>query len=125
MLKIFCVLLFTALAVKEAATEILRLKCETYANFSVIQENKRLMNHTYLTLTNTDLPMCQYECVKDAKCKSINIKNDEDICELNSKSADDAKDRVATIPEFGWTFFSPFYKERLVTFSQLLIFFRV
>ena len=109
----FLLLIFAA---EQAATEILRLKCETYANFSVIQKNKRLMNHTYLTLTDTDLPMCQYECGKDARCKSINIKNDEDICELNSKSADDPKDRVATVPEFEWTFFSPFYKERLVTF---------
>ena len=109
----FLLMIFAAV---QAATEILRLKCETYANFSVIQKNKRLMNHTYLTLTDTDLPMCQYQCGKDAKCKSINIKNDEDICELNSKSADDPKDQVATDPKFGWKFFSPFYKERLVIF---------
>ena len=97
-------ILFIIFTAEQAATEILRLKCETYANFSVIQENKRLINHAYLTLTDTDLPMCQYQCGGDARCKSINIKNDEDICELNSKSADDAKDRVATIPEFGWIF---------------------
>ena len=109
----FLLIIFAA---EQAATEILRLKCGTSTNFSVIHENRPLINHSYLTLTDTDLPMCQYQCGKDAKCKSINIKNDEDICELNSKSADDPKDRVTTIPEFDWTFFSPFYKERLVTF---------
>lgn len=97
----------------EVVSEILRLKCETYANFSVVQENRRL-DSAFTTLFDTDKPTCQYECILDSRCKSINVKDDENICELNSKSSDDAKDRISTVPAAGWTFYSPSYKERLV-----------
>ena len=107
--RLFMIILIAA----EAVSEILRLKCETYANFSVVQENKRL-NHTFVTFFSTDKSTCQYECSLDSRCKSINVKNDEDICELNNKSSDDPRDRISTVPAAGWTFYSPSYKERLV-----------
>ena len=106
-------LLIILLIAGKVEAEILRLKCETYANFSVVQENKRL-NHTFATFFGTDKPTCQYECSLDSRCKSINVKNDEDICELNTKSSDDPRDRISTVPVAGWTFYSPSYKERLV-----------
>ena len=97
----------------QVATEILRLKCEIYANFSIIKEDAKL-NRSFDTLYETDLPSCQYECSKESRCKSISIKKYEDICELHHKSADDARDRISTVPAAGWTFYSTSYKERLV-----------
>ena len=99
-----------------AECEILRLKCETYANFSVIHKNKRQKSNTYKTLNYTDDPTCKLECSQDPKCKSINVNVDEEICELNNKSAYDPVDRVLIILSPGWKFYSPSYVERLVCF---------
>ena len=97
-----------------AECEILRLKCETYANFSVIHENTRQNNGTYRTLLYTDDSTCKLECSQDPKCKSLNVNVDEEICELNNKSAYDPMDRVVTISSPGWKFYSPSYEEQFV-----------
>ena len=102
---------------KQILGEILRLPCGTHANFSVIYENQRLRHHTFLTLMETDKPTCQYECGRNRRCKSINVNEDEYICELNEKSADDLKDNVTTNLEVGWTSYSPSYNETLVNIS--------
>ena len=100
---------------KYAKSEILRLKCEMYANFSVIHENRRQNSNTFRTLHATDESTCQLECSKEPKCKSINVNIDEEICELNDKSASDPMDRVVTMSSIGWRFYSPSYEERLVS----------
>ena len=110
----FCLLFIFGL-ITETNGEILRLKCGTYANFSVIYENQRLRHHTFLTLVDTDKPTCQYECGRNRRCKSINVNEDEYICELNEKSADDLKDNVTTNLEVGWISYSLSYKEILVS----------
>ena len=101
---------------KYAKAEILRLKCETYANFSVIYENRRQNSSTFRTIFATDKSACQFECSVEPKCKSINVNIDEEICELNDKSASDPLDRAVTISSLGWRFYSPSYEERLVRY---------
>ena len=63
---------------------------------------------------DTDEPTCKIECTKDPECKSINVNVNEDVCELNNKSASDPMDKTETIPLFGWSFHSPSYNETLV-----------
>ena len=109
-----------SLLFSNGSAEILRLTCETYADFSIIHQDKRLDNTTFTTLFDTEQSKCEYECSVDSRCKSVNFKRDENICELNNKSPDDARDRISTVPSFGWTFYSPSYKERLVITSNLL-----
>ena len=104
-----------------AYAEILRVDCETYANFSVVHEDKKLNSHAFKTLFETQQSRCEYECSHDSRCKSINFKRKGNICELHDKSADDARDRISTITSVGWTFYSPSYKERLVIEFYLCI----
>ena len=99
---------------KESMAEILRLQCETYANFSVVHQNTRLHNHRFEPPLDTDTEMCQVECGMDPKCKSINVNEDEFICEINDISAADPKDQTNAVQETGWTFYSPSYTDRLV-----------
>ena len=95
-------------------SEILRLECETYANFSVTHENERQSDGIFRRLMDTDEPTCKIECTKEPECKSINVNVNEDVCELNNKSASDPMDRTETIPLSGWSFHSPSYNETLV-----------
>ena len=112
--KIFLINFMFYLQYEESKAEILRLQCGTYANFSVIKENSRLHN-TFHTLWGTDSETCQNECGMEPRCKSINVHEDEYICELNDKSADDPKDNTGAVQEMGWTYLSPSYKEKLVS----------
>ena len=98
---------------KKCMGEILRLKCETYANFSLIQEDRRLES-AFRTLWETDRSACKYECAMEQRCKSINVNDDENICELNEKSADDPRDNITAKKENGWIYFSPSYNETSV-----------
>ena len=107
-------LLLAYLSNEQASCEILRLSCETYANFSIVSHNKRV-NHTFRTIPGTDRQTCQLECSQNAKCKSINVKNVDHSCELNNKSFHDPKDRAVTLESSGWVIYSPSYKERLVS----------
>ena len=118
---IFIVDILSLLASSNANAEILRLDCETYANFSVVHEDKKLNSHAFATLFDTQQSKCEYECSLDSRCKSINFKREENICELHDKSADDARDRISTITSVGWTFYSPSYKEILVIESNLFV----
>ena len=99
--------------ISQSHGEILRLKCATYANFSV-EENNRKLESTFLTLHGLDTPQCQSECSLNKRCKTININEDELICELNDKSSEDVKDNVTTVAGVGWTYYSTRYNETLV-----------
>ena len=90
-----------------------RLKCSTYANFTV-QEHDSKLDSTFLTLDGIDKMECQYECSLDERCQTINIHEDDMICELNDKSSEDARDNIATVHADGWTYYSTRYNETLV-----------
>ena len=121
MLKFLATFFVLALTQQRARSEILRLECETYANFSVTHENRRQIDGTFRRLLDTDEPTCKIECAKEPECKSINVNVKEDTCELNNKSASDPMDKTETISSLGWSFHSPSYNEtlvRLIFFNQ-------
>ena len=119
MLTFFVTFFVLTLTQQRVRSEILRLECETYANFSVIHENRRQNEGTFRRLMDTDQLTCKVECTKDPECKSINVNVNEDVCELNNKSASDPMDKTETIPLSGWSFFSPSYNETLVRLTCL------
>ena len=89
------------------------MKCGAYANFTTIEPNKRLQN-PFLRFDGIDTVECQNECTLNKKCKSINTNEDELVCELNDKSTEDPRDKVQTVPQGGWTYYSTRYNESLV-----------
>ena len=103
-----------------ADCEILRLECETYANFSVIHENRQQIGATVRILLATDGLTCKLECSREPQCKSINVNDYEEICELNDKSAMDPIDRVVITSSTGWIFYSPSYDEQLVSLHCII-----
>ena len=103
-----------ALLYRQTIAEILRINCETYADFSVMHENARLSDGAFRTLLETDSETCKYECATEERCKSINFNDDENICELNAKSAEDPKDATEVNIGNGWKYYSPSYNEMLV-----------
>ena len=105
-------LTFSALFVVIQA-EILRLKCGAYANFTVVQQDSYLPD-SFITLHGVEPHYCQYECSLDGRCKSINTNEDELICELHNKSTEDPRDKVQTVPQDGWTYYSTQYNESRV-----------
>ena len=90
-----------------------RLRCLTYANFTVQEHNARLQS-TFSTLYGIDKMECQNECILDDRCKTININEDSMICELNDKSSEDTRDSIATLPDKGWTYYATSYNETQV-----------
>ena len=119
MLTFFVTFFVLTLTQQRVRSEILRLECETYANFSVTHENRRQNEGTFRRLMDTDEPTCKIECTKEPECKSINVNVNEDVCELNNKSASDPMDKTETISSFGWSFYSPSYNETLVRLTCL------
>ena len=101
------------LVILQAHGEILRLKCATYANFTVEENDKKLLS-PFLTLHGLDKPECLSECILNKRCKTININEDELICELNDKSTEDSRDNVTTVVAAGWTYYSTRYNATLV-----------
>ena len=112
-MKVTGMLLILSLMYNQDMGEILRLSCETYANFSISEENKRI-DDSFRTIVETEKASCQYECAREPRCKSINFNDREQLCELSEKSADDPKDSIRTNTDNGWDYFSPSYNETLV-----------
>ncbi|XP_065059571.1 uncharacterized protein LOC135687053 [Rhopilema esculentum] len=106
----------TALAILNLAlhanAEILRLPCVTFANFDFVRKGKA-MRVPFLTLEGIDADICKYECIKDRRCLSINVNEDQSICQLNSRSGQSALAFfwLSTLP--GWTFLSTSNKRLL------------
>lgn len=96
--------------------EILRLKCGAHANFTTVKSSARLSN-AFLTLEGLEATQCQFECTLNEKCKSINVNEDELICELNDKSFEDDKDNATLTSISSWTYYSTSYNETKVSFS--------
>ena len=98
---------------------IIRLPCKKFADFRAIQKNHALEDGWVIrSIDNTNVHECQSECLKNERCKSFNSFNDGTACELNSRSADDAKDGVITVPRSGWTYHSTLYNDALVSMTN-------
>ena len=99
----------------EIKGELLRLKCKSYANFTIIKSNTALQGSviaTFLFLTDNE---CRFKCLMERKCKSYNKEIGGDMaCELNDKTTEDWNDNVTAVERFGWTFRSTNYSFHLV-----------
>ena len=113
--------LLLMILISQTCAYIHRLKCSTYANFTV-QEHGSKLESTYLTLDGIDKMECQYECSLDERCKTININEEDMICQLNNKSSEDAKDNISTVHASGWTYYATRYNETLVGTRYILQF---
>ena len=96
-----------------ANADILRLPCLTFANFDFVRKGKA-MRMPFLTFEGIDADICKYECIKDHRCSSINVNEDQSICQLNSRSSNSrlALNWLSTLP--GWTFLSTSKRRLLV-----------
>ena len=89
-----------------------------FSNFSVVKLGEVLhVGSVLMTLQNTGVDKCRFECMRHARCRSINVVHNEDICQLCNKSADDYRDNVTTSKLNGWTYFSTSYSSQLVGMS--------
>ena len=95
---------------------ILRLPCGTFAEFKAVHPNRKLVQPFHVVF-GFDENMCKNECIHHPKCKSINVNKKESVCELNELSAEDPSDKVETRLQLGWTYYSTFYNETLVSES--------
>ncbi|XP_065071004.1 uncharacterized protein LOC135695686 isoform X2 [Rhopilema esculentum] len=93
--------------------EILRLSCAVFGNFSVLHQDRSLAA-TFRTLDGVDEQSCKSNCIMNHQCKSININEDESICELNFRSDQDPKDTIQTYYRQKWKYLSTNYTETLI-----------
>eukprot|EP00112_Aurelia_sp_Birch-Aquarium-sp1_P021542 Seg583.4_Seg583.2 transcript_id=Seg583.4_Seg583.2/GoldUCD/mRNA.D3Y31 product="hypothetical protein" protein_id=Seg583.4_Seg583.2/GoldUCD/D3Y31 len=99
---------FNALEIK---SEILRLPCKSYANFSIIKHDTALQGSVIETLLFLTENQCKSKCLMERRCKSYNKENGGDMkCELNDKTTEDWRDwNVTVVKRPGWTFKSTDY----------------
>ena len=100
-----------------AYSNILRLPCIAYGNFSVIKDGQKLTGHVLETFHSLEVAECENRCEANEKCKSINTKNTTGInCELNSRSTSDPRDNNLVLTQStGWTYRSTDYLTKNVT----------
>ena len=94
---------------------IIRLPCLKYGNFSIIRNNTALKGWNIATLYGVDETSCKEECLHDERCKSININEEEMMCQLNGKVAEDVEDGVELVRMKGWIYKSTDYKSNMVS----------
>ena len=97
---------------------ILRLPCETFADFSYVKEDQVLQGSLLATFNDKSEEQCADQCVLNYYCKSINIKNDATVCQLNSQSAADVSDNCSLVAGVGWKFKSTNYTDRMVVINN-------
>ena len=93
---------------------IIRLPCLKFANFSVIWNNTALRGSIVATLYGVDETSCKAECLHNERCKSININEEEMMCQINGKVAEDLNDGIELVTKEGWTYKSTDYQSSLV-----------
>ena len=107
------------LLILKANALILRHKCGSFGRFTAIKKNQRL-GKTFKILHGLETYECQNECILDKKCLSINVKEDEGICELNRETDQKQGSNFKTVSADGWTYFSTRYDETAVRFNNIL-----
>ncbi|XP_065053308.1 neurogenic locus notch homolog protein 1-like [Rhopilema esculentum] len=94
---------------------LLRLRCKSYANFSIKATGHLLEGSLIQEIYGIDLNECKLHCVLNQQCKSINIKYDgSGLCQLNNKSSHDMKDKVNLTNNNDWEFYTTNYSVRAV-----------
>ena len=96
-------------------SEILRLDCKRFANFSVSKLDVALQGSLITTLLFKSDKECSFACMMDFQCKSYNKENEGNKrCELNHKTTEDLRDNARLEKRPGWTFMSTDYNDPLV-----------
>ena len=94
---------------------MLRLSCLYHAEFSEVKSDSILEGYVISTTNDISEQKCQSNCMFHPKCKSINWRaGEQQICQLNNRSAADLLDGVKVIQKVGWTFKSTSYTDPLV-----------
>ena len=96
-------------------TEILRLQCKRFADFTINVNDATLQGSLITTLLFRSDDECRFACMMDVQCKSYNkeIKGDE-RCELNRKTTEIKEDEATLVRRPGWIFKSTNYSDPLV-----------
>ena len=102
-------------AVSVIHTEVLRLECKRFANFSISKHNVALHGSLITTLLFKSNDECSSACMMNFHCKSYNKENEgKKRCELNHKTTEDREDNARLGKRPGWTFVSTDYDHPLV-----------
>ena len=103
----------------EIKSEIIRLPCKSYANFSIIKRDTALQGSVIETLLFLNENQCKSKCLMEDRCKSFNKEDSGDMrCELNDKTSEDWKDmNFQVVRRPGWTFESTDYNFSQVRFA--------
>ena len=89
---------------------ILRTKCTSHGNFSVMMENSGLhMNEVISMKQDIDADTCKFECIMTNGCKSFAYNEDHLKCQLYKKSDQDPLDNITLTNMNGWTYQTTFY----------------
>ena len=91
---------------------ILRTPCQTEADFSVIKSGEIISGAVIETLANKLVMECEYDCVNNSACKSINYNSETKLCQLNSKIIGESGTNKSSTS--GWIYKTTNYQTWLV-----------
>ena len=94
---------------------ILRLPCASYADFSIVLEDKVLSESSIKTIHFITLNECKHQCVMHVLCKAISFKKGEVTeCRLHNQTTESIKDNVNLKSAIAWVFLTTNHSKALV-----------
>ena len=110
-----CCLLTLLLYLCRTDCRILRLPCQTVAEFSIEKKQYMLEGYVIEEFSNVGLHECYEFCLHNKQCKSVNIEmGDYGLCQLNNASSYDSIDNVQLVRNPNWIFRSTNYSDTKV-----------
>ncbi|XP_065067438.1 fibropellin-1-like isoform X3 [Rhopilema esculentum] len=95
-----------------AQSTILRLPCQTFAEFRVFHMDKALKGHVIKTERDVDDIGCTRKCVEHHKCRSYNLNVQTKECQLNERRHGENGTQLVDAP--GWLYKSTDYSKKLI-----------
>ncbi|XP_065067481.1 neurogenic locus notch homolog protein 2-like isoform X1 [Rhopilema esculentum] len=95
-----------------AQSTILRLPCQTFAEFTVFHMGKALKGHIIKTERDVDDIGCTRKCVEHHKCRSYNLNVQTKECQLNERRHGENGTQLVDAP--GWLYKSTDYSKKLI-----------
>ncbi|XP_065060448.1 neurogenic locus notch homolog protein 1-like [Rhopilema esculentum] len=95
-----------------AQSTILRLPCQTFAEFTVFHMDKALKGHVIKTERDVDDIGCTRKCVEHHKCRSYNLNVQTKECQLNERRHGENGTQLVDAP--GWLYKSTDYSKKLI-----------
>ena len=102
-----------------AQSTILRLPCQTFAEFTVFHMEKALKGHLIKTELDVDDIGCTRKCVEHRKCRSYNLNVQTKECQLNERRFGENSAQLVDAP--GWLYKSTDYSKKLVSSLSVAI----